>query len=253
MDIIKIKKKNEVFVTIECDSGVAYELSDFFTFFVPGYKFMPAYRNKCWDGKIRLFDTRNHTLYAGLVPYVKEFAEAREAVVEYVDDAQYGRMDAENFIEESKLSDFISGLNLHAHTERIEPRDYQIDAVLRALRHSRALLLSPTASGKSLIIYILIRWFLAHSVGKILLVVPTTSLCRQMESDFADYAAHDPDWTAKDNIGVIMGGLDKDPKLIRIKLKLEDGSTKLFEESDQVKTKRGTVLAKDLRSDDELV
>ena len=66
MDQLKITKKNETFLFIETDPGIEMELTEHFCFFVPGYKFMPAYRNKFWDGKIRLFDTRKKTLYVGL-------------------------------------------------------------------------------------------------------------------------------------------------------------------------------------------
>ena len=74
MDKIIVKKKNHVFLEIETDSGIQMELSEHFCFYVDGYKFMPAYRNKMWDGKIRLFDTRAKTIYAGLFKYIKEFA-----------------------------------------------------------------------------------------------------------------------------------------------------------------------------------
>ena len=39
-----IEKKNEVYLTIDAEPDVSRELSEFFTFEVPGYKFMPAYR-----------------------------------------------------------------------------------------------------------------------------------------------------------------------------------------------------------------
>ena len=76
MDTLIIEKKNEVYITVDCDQNIQREISEFFTFYVPGYKFMPAYKNKVWDGKIRLFDIRTHELYAGLYRYVKEFANA---------------------------------------------------------------------------------------------------------------------------------------------------------------------------------
>ena len=52
---IIIEKKDEVYLTIDAESDIRRELSEFFTFEVPGYKFMPQYRNRYWDGKIRLF------------------------------------------------------------------------------------------------------------------------------------------------------------------------------------------------------
>ena len=45
-----ISKKNEVYLKIESDPSVSQELSEFFTFEVPGAKFMPTYRNRIWDG-----------------------------------------------------------------------------------------------------------------------------------------------------------------------------------------------------------
>ena len=66
MSDLKIHNKNHAFIHIDCEPSVANELSDFFTFYVPGYKFMPAYKNKIWDGKIRLYDVRKKELPAGL-------------------------------------------------------------------------------------------------------------------------------------------------------------------------------------------
>ena len=53
MSHLTILKKNEVYLQIESDPHVFYELSDQFTFELPGAKFMPQYRNRYWDGKIR--------------------------------------------------------------------------------------------------------------------------------------------------------------------------------------------------------
>ena len=55
MSDIVISKNDEVDIIVKSDdSGIIMELSEFFTFYVPGYKFVPSYRNKMWDGKIRL-------------------------------------------------------------------------------------------------------------------------------------------------------------------------------------------------------
>ena len=64
-----------------------------------------------------------------------------------------------------------------------EPRDYQMEAVETAIKYGRQLLLSPTASGKSLIIYLLARWYNKKTV----IIVPTTSLVEQMSKDFVEY------------------------------------------------------------------
>ena len=72
---IIIEKKDEVYLTIDAESDIRRELSEFFTFEVPGYKFMPQYRNRYWDGKIRLFKYAKGEIYYGLLPYVKKFCE----------------------------------------------------------------------------------------------------------------------------------------------------------------------------------
>ena len=70
MSDIVITKNDEVDIIVKSnDSGIVMELSEFFTFYVPGYKFVPSYRNKLWDGKIRLYDTRNYSLPSGLLNF----------------------------------------------------------------------------------------------------------------------------------------------------------------------------------------
>ena len=57
--MLKIKKTDEVWAFVECEPGQCQEISDLLTFEVPGAKFMPSYRNKYWDGKIRLFPSHD--------------------------------------------------------------------------------------------------------------------------------------------------------------------------------------------------
>jgi superfamily II DNA or RNA helicase len=174
MDIIEVSKFDETYNKITCDPGIGFELNDHFTFEVPGAKFMPAVRNKFWDGKIRLYNVMTGLLYAGLNKYVQEFAEKRNYQIVYTSD-----FSAEEFsLKEAK--EFIETLNI---PEKFERRDYQIQAFAHAARNRRALMLSPTASGKSFIIYLLTRYYNART----LIIVPTTSLVSQLASDFADY------------------------------------------------------------------
>ena len=174
MDIIEIQTFDQTYNKIICDPGIGYELNEYFTFEVPGAKFMPAVRNKVWDGKIRLYNVMSCLLYAGLNKYVEEFAKSRNYLITYKSD-----FSADEF-SLKEANDFIETLNIPAKFER---RDYQIDAFIYAARHRRALMLSPTASGKSFIIYLLTRYYNART----LIIVPTTSLVSQLASDFADY------------------------------------------------------------------
>lgn len=174
-DII-VSKVNEVFIKLNCERSYSQEISDFFTFYVPNYQFVPAYRNRLWDGKIRLLDLRTNQLYYGLIPYLKKFCSERN----YSIDFEPNVLLTENFsIKEA--NDFISKLQL-----TLSPRDYQLESFVHAIRNRRLLLLSPTASGKSFILYLILR-YIQKECNKGLLIVPTTSLVEQMYSDFKSY------------------------------------------------------------------
>ena len=181
MDTIIVEKKNEVYITVDCDPNIQRELSEFFTFYVPGYKFMPAFRNRMWDGKIRLYSQKTKEIYFGLYPYIRAFAEERGYQIVTGKDVE-----VENKVDKDIVTKFSNSLG-----QSFEARDYQIDAIYHSLKYNRTLLLSPTASGKSFIIYALIRYY-SHLIkdqenSKCLLIVPTTSLVEQMYSDFKSY------------------------------------------------------------------
>ena len=195
MDTLIIEKKNEVYITVDCDPNVQRELSEFFTFYVPGYKFMPAFRNRMWDGKIRLFSQKTKEIYFGLYPYIRAFAEERGYKIVAGKDVEVN-----NKVDRDIVTKFSNSLG-----QKFEARDYQIDAIYHSLKFNRALLLSPTASGKSFIIYALIRYY-SHLIkdkpnNRILLIVPTTSLVEQMYSDFQSYG-----WNVKKNCHRLYSG-----------------------------------------------
>ena len=172
METVQVEKYDETYIKIKADPSTMMEMSDFFTFDVPGAKFMPAYRNKVWDGKIRLLQPMTGLLYAGLLTYAEEFCKTREYVLDYISDFSSDEFSL------SEAKTFIEKLN-----PKIQPRDYQLDAFVHAVRERRSLLVSPTASGKSFIIYLLVRYYAKRT----LIIVPTTSLVSQLASDFADY------------------------------------------------------------------
>lgn len=199
MERIVVGKLNESFLQISCEASTERELSEHFCFYVPGYKFMPAYKNRMWDGKIRLFDYRKKTIYCGLFNYLKEFAEQRG----YSLVTDYRPTGKEN------VDDLVSRLPLTAAGAPIRPRGYQLAGVKHALANHKSLLLSPTASGKSLMIYLAIRHFLENNKKQnVLIVVPTTSLVEQMYSDFGDYSSTDS-WNVADNCHRIYSGKEK--------------------------------------------
>ena len=207
MSDITVHNKNHAFLHIDCEPSIANELSDFFTFYVPGYKFMPAYKHKIWDGKIRLFDVRKKELPAGLYRYVEEFANTpgRDYKIALTHDNYYGIAGSKLDIDMS----FMKNMTITSKGVPIDPRDYQLNAIEHGLTNKRALLISPTASGKSLIIYSLIRWYLENYDKKIIIIVPTTSLVEQLYKDFGDYSEYDDNFSVQDFCHKIYSGKEK--------------------------------------------
>jgi len=197
--MITIEKLDEVYVRIFGDASIEQELADFFTYEYPGARFTPQFRARLWDGKVRLYDQVRKTLYVGLVSYVESFAERNGYELIYKDE-----INKSNDISYETTEKFINALNL---PEKIEIRDYQIDAIQTALDKERAVLLSPTGSGKSFIIYSIMRWHV-NAGRKCILIVPTTSLVEQMYSDFEDYSSVN-EWPVKEHCQKLYSGFSK--------------------------------------------
>lgn len=198
MTNITIQKKNEIYLKVEAEPYIHQELSEYFTFEVPGAKFMPQYRSKYWDGKIRLYSTHTGEIYVGLLDKIVAWAKRYEYSVTFKDNKFYGTPLEENeMISYEGVKDYMTRISKH------KPREYQIDAVYDALKYNRKLLISPTASGKSLMIYSVVRYFCEKN-SKILLIVPTTSLVEQMYKDFEDYG-----WDAESYCHKIYSGKEK--------------------------------------------
>ena len=200
MTHLTVKKKNEVYITIHSDEEYVHrELADYFTFEVPEAKFLKKNpRYKYWDGTIRLYSPATGDLYHGLMKHVQTWADEKQYIVEYERNDWYGDIEDDNkFVSPAGVKHFMDKIS------NIKPRDYQYKAVYEAIKYNRKLLLSPTGSGKSLMIYAIVRYY-AATAKKILIVVPTTSLVEQMVNDFISYG-----WNADDFIHKIYGGKDK--------------------------------------------
>lgn len=175
MPNIYITKVNEVFIkVISDDVGVEWELASYFEYFVPNYRFMPSYKSGIWDGKIRLYNKSTKNIYYGLLNNIRYFAEKRNYSVIIHPDLKVN-----NPFTLEDAAKFIKSLDLP-----FSSRYYQIEAFLHAVQSNRKTFLCPTASGKSLIIYMLARYF----KKKTLIIVPTISLVHQMHDDFKTYS-----------------------------------------------------------------
>ena len=199
MTDIVVKKKNEVYIKIQGEQHVHHELADYFSFEVPEAKFLkrnPKY--KYWDGMIRLYSPATGELYGGLYDHLSLWASEHNYNIFQDFNDRYGSVkEINSFVSPAGVKVFMDKIS------KVKPRPYQYKAVYDALRNNRKLFLSPTGSGKSLMIYALVRYYAATS-KKTLIIVPTTSLVEQMVNDFVDYG-----WDAESHIHKIYGGKDK--------------------------------------------
>ena len=195
-----IQKKNEVYLKVQAEPHLHKEAAEYFTFEIPSAKYMQKTRRyKGWDGKVRLYSPATGEIYCGLVDYLTDWAKDRGYQVEYLESEHFGHpKDQNELITPQSVVGFVKALRLP-----VKVRDYQYAAIYESLRYNRALLLSPTASGKSLMIYSLVR-FHVNVKRNVLIIVPTTSLVEQMYKDFKEYG-----WNVKDHCHRIYGGKEK--------------------------------------------
>lgn len=192
-EVINVEQKNAVHLVVTGDSGARMELSEYFSFKPSGYQFSPAYKNRVWDGVIRLYQPMRPSLYVGLFPRLRKFCEDRGYTLNAPDHLMNGETVPDDY-----------GYEIAKEVGcKFEPRDYQNQYVVDAVRDSRSLSLSPTSSGKSLIIYLLTQHYLRAYEHRTLIIVPTIGLVHQMAGDFEDYGC-DPSMIYK-----IQGGVDK--------------------------------------------
>jgi superfamily II DNA or RNA helicase len=199
MSRVVVSKKNEVYCKIYAEPHVHYELSDYFTFEVPEAKFLKRNpRYKYWDGSIRLYSPGTGEIYGGLINHLKLWCQERRYSLEYENNDWYGMP------EEMNQMVSLGGVKVYMDNIcKYQPRDYQYNTVYTALKNNRGLFVSPTGSGKSLMIYSLVRYYVATK-NKILIIVPTTSLVEQMLKDFKDYG-----WDSDQHCHTIYSGKDK--------------------------------------------
>jgi superfamily II DNA or RNA helicase len=174
--LVQIERVNEVYNRVIAEPGVVKELADVMTFKVPGYFHMPKYKAGIWNGSICLlrYDGR---FYGGMNSFVETFCTNRDYECEFLSDfsqTELSGIEAQEFCNTLKLP--------------FPVRDYQLNTFIRCVRNNRGLVLSPTASGKSLIIYLLSQFYKQDT----LIIVPTTALVYQMGKDFVEYGYPEP-------------------------------------------------------------
>ncbi len=189
-----ISKKNEIEIHLDAEPHLIRELSEAFSFDVEGASFSPAYRKKYWDGKIRLLSTATQCLPAGLVYQLCRWLDNHNYAWEFENNKFYGvPYEEDPKIVYEGVEWFMNNISV------IKPRGYQVDTVYQALKEYRKTIVSPTGSGKSLMIYTISR-YMETTGRRVLIVVPSKGLVEQMAGDFIEYG-----WSA-DNIHKIYQG-----------------------------------------------
>lgn len=187
MTDVYLEYVNEVHCRVSADAGIIMEMSEHFTHFKENYKFDPKFKNKVWDGKIRLLNRMTCYIYRGLALRVKKWCDANGYTFSFDDRFMYDNVSV------NEVNEHLDSLNLPDWLDR---REYQVEAIVKCLRTKRRLLLSPTSSGKSFMIYAIATWYKL----KTLIIVPTTGLVRQMESDFRSYGFTGTIHTSEDGL-----------------------------------------------------
>lgn len=178
---------------LRADRGILLELNEQFSFQVPNYRFMPAYKASRWDGWIRpiLLDGE---CPVGLIPSVIDYLKGSGREVRLTKEFRA-------FKEEFKFTfDDIS--------IPFVPHDSQVEALRIALEKKRQVILSPTSSGKSLIVYGITRAMELYE-RKTLVIVNSLMLINQMKSDIGDYSVNDKDWDVEEKVHLLADGSPK--------------------------------------------
>jgi superfamily II DNA or RNA helicase len=202
MSDVVIEKKNEVYIKLKCEPHILYEIAEYFIFEPSSVKFMSQYRSKHWDGKIRLLSTATGEIYAGLLDKVIAKIKNHGYTYEFKDNKYYNLPFEVN---EEITEEGVKGYMKHICT--LNPYDYQVNAVYECLRYNRKTIVSATSSGKSYMIYALVRYYVTKK-KRVLVVFPTTSLIHQMHKDWIDYG-----WNAEKYCHMIYSGQEKNTEL----------------------------------------
>ena len=174
MPDLEFIKVNEVYLKVRCNEGIARELSAEFSFQGPTWK-KPKWAGKDWDGRIKLFDLRGNRIYRGLLDKIIAWADKQK----YTHDWEFPC----NAMNPAAIAEWA---NKTAPPDKPLFEDQQ-ELLCQAVHANRGTIISPTGSGKSLIAYMLVRWYKT----KTLIIVGTKNQCNQYARHFAEYGVPD--------------------------------------------------------------
>lgn len=175
---------------VEADRDIFMELRDYYSFELEGARFNKKFQYSGWDGRVKLLQPDGSFPY-GLVNNLEKYCKKN--------DFEFTRSDKfdpiKHFESRAVFDEWINSLDIYSGDTKITPHWYQSDAVFYAIQNNRGILNLPTSAGKSLIAALICHWYIHNYDGKVLIIVPTTSLVTQMLSDFEDYRIIKRNWT----------------------------------------------------------
>ena len=200
--MIRVEKIDEVYLRVTSEPDVEMELEEHFLLDVPGAKYSPKFKIGIWDGKLRLYSSHRKTLYVGLLSYLQYFAKTNDYEISIAKELQ-----ETTDITREETETFVTNLNCHSNGKPIIARDYQIESIYQALKRKRLIIESPTASGKSLNIYAIIR-YLVNENKRILVLTPRANLVEQLFQDCIEYSSENG-WDVEANCARHYSGMPK--------------------------------------------
>lgn len=203
---IQILKEDESTIKLLAERSVLYSLSDEFRFRPSGYMFAPKYKNKVWDGYIRMLNAIDGTIPSGLYRDIIKACKTRNFSID-----PSCKNDWKLHISDEEIKEYFDSLIIYDNEGgTITPYDYQYETVAHCLKEQRVTLLSPTNSGKSLQFYMMMKFMLDKKLVKnILITVPTTTLVDQLAENFIEYSPKDKTDVFTNNVHTIYAGKDK--------------------------------------------
>lgn len=187
--ILTVEKISESFLKVMGDFSVEQDLKAYFTYKAANYRYHPKFKAGLWNGDVSLYNIKTKLLPVGLYNRLVTFC--KESDIELV-ERETSRLPVRdiNDVTIEDIQEYVDLLDVTLPNNS-KVRDYQLDAIHRAIRNKKITLISPTSSGKSVILYCIIRYILDENPhAKIILMVPTVQLVNQMYSDFQEYSVN---------------------------------------------------------------
>lgn len=194
-------------------------LDGHFSIYTPNYQFDPRFKNRRitrYDGKHHIFKKELGTLPLGLVQ--EAYTLLKNSYFEVSIDKKIKESFLNPLYNEEEVNDFALSISCDLKdTLGYMPYDFQIKALHKAIKSKRVLFESPTGSGKSLTMYLILQYLLKlHAENKdfkILLLVPNRVLVTQLYRDFKDYG-----WkNIEDHVGMFDSDFTKQEKIEALK------------------------------------